>query len=153
LDPALTNTVGGQHLTLLILSHRLAQLPDLPFGMNGAKPDQRLSLPDESPDLMTTTPHLAGHMKWSDGQPAVAEDWLLAIDLCTDPNVGGDTSLPIPNIATIAKADATAIAIHWKAAFAPDLAFTPVSFLTPMPTHSYPMAFSGSVSIPQARKR
>jgi len=121
----------------------IVQLPDLSLKLNGWKPDECTQVPTvanggESADAKTTTMKIDPKMKWSDGQPLVAADFLFWYQMFADNNIGGAKNSPPWDTATVTSPDAQTVVINWGKPYAPYL----FNLLAAEPSHLYPAVYS-----------
>ncbi|HEY7126661.1 MAG TPA: peptide ABC transporter substrate-binding protein [Ktedonobacterales bacterium] len=93
-------------------------------------PDQLTEVPtqangDVSKDGKTVTMNLRHDLKWSDGQPITADDFVYWLQVDQDPATGAGNTTGYDQIASAQAKDKYTVVLHYKQPFAPYLAYLP----------------------------
>lgn len=93
-------------------------------------PDELTEVPsvqngDVSKDGLTVTMKLNPNLKWSDGQPITADDFVYWWTVNEDPASGAASTSGFDQITSIDTPDAHTVVLHYKQIFAPFLFFLP----------------------------
>jgi peptide/nickel transport system substrate-binding protein len=128
-----------------LLGTCLVQLPDASLGSAGFMPDQCAQVPTaanggESSDGKTTTVKLQPNSKFDDGTPVTADDWLLYLDLLTDPNAVGDPYPWSSYFKSATYVDPNTFTINWSSSFGPYLA--ELNGIFPLPVEDFPSLYN-----------
>ncbi|MEM2126559.1 MAG: ABC transporter substrate-binding protein, partial [Candidatus Methanosuratincola sp.] len=94
---------------------------------NEAFPKLVTEIPSEengglSPDGKIITMHLRDDIRWSDGQPITAEDFIFTYEMAIDPKNTVSSSYPYDNITSVTAPDERTVVITFEEPFAPWLA-------------------------------
>jgi peptide/nickel transport system substrate-binding protein len=93
-------------------------------------PDQLLEVPtqangDVSKDGLTLTMKLRHDLKWSDGQPLTADDYVYFLNTLLDPATAPVSTFGFEEISSIVATDTYTVTLKYKEVFAPYLTFLP----------------------------
>lgn len=93
-------------------------------------PDELIEVPtqangDVAKDGLTVTLHLRHDLRWSDGQPLTADDFVYWLEVLLDPASGAASMAGYDQIASAASYDPYTLVLHYKQAFAPYLSYLP----------------------------
>ncbi len=86
-----------------------------------------------SKDGLMITLNLRHDLRWSDGQPLTADDYVYWLEVLLDPASGAASTAGYDQIAAAQAVDPYTLVLHYKQAFAPYLSYLPL----PAPRHAW----------------
>jgi peptide/nickel transport system substrate-binding protein len=99
---------------------------------------------------METTYHLRPSLTWQDGTPLAAEDFILAWQVYTDPQLGMFFATPQDKIEAVTAPDPRTVVITWRVLY-PDAAALKTGDLEPLPRHLLERPFATYQQDPAAQ--